>query len=268
MDEILRYHKYLNGKHLNESTLEKCAKKLMGKYRIKKIDAFYQIAEIEFYFYSLNHRDIITYPRRCPEKLWFFHQSGVDLTIQSCDEGLNPSFGGILIRSIIKYNMHGEYIETICGPQKCVNELFDVLNAVDNSKELTPLLEKHDFGCVKVVPTQRYISFNVPTKNLKEGRDEKEKYQNEIRRLVKIKYDNILTENQKHETNVNNTIGEWLIASKEQNTVDSFCDYLKAKYRYYLENVQWEKGYKAAQIDKDEKGYKYLLIKTSMKVDS
>lgn len=260
MDEIFNYHKYLNGEYLDENKLEECAKKLMGEYCIKKTNAFYQIAEIEFYFYGPNHRDIITYPRRCPEKLWFFHQSGVDLTIRSCDEGMNPSFGGILIRSIIKFNMDGDYIETICGPHKCVNELFDVLNAVDNSKELTPLLEKHIFGCAKVISTQRYISFNVPTKNLKEGNNEEEKYQNEIRRLVKIKFDNILSENQKRENNANNKTGEWLIASKEQNTVDSFCSYLQAKYRYYLENIRWEKGYKAANMDKGENSYKFLLV--------
>jgi hypothetical protein len=152
--------------------------------------------------------------------------------------------------------MDGDYIETICGPHKCVNELFDVLNAVDNSKELTPLLEKHIFGCAKVISTQRYISFNVPTK--KESRDEKE-YQNEIKELAKNKLKNILSENQKRERNANST-GEWLIASEKQNTFDLFCDYLQAKYRYYLKNVQWEKGYKAANMDKDKNNYKYLLV--------
>ena len=259
MEDILKYHKYINGKYLDESKLEECAKKLMGEYCIKKTDFFYQIAEIEFYFYSPNHRDIITYPRRCSKKLWFFHQSGVDLTIDSSEgfEGQNPCFGGILIRSVIKYDNAGEKQETICGPQKCVNELFDVLNAVDNSNELTPLLVKHDFGDVEVVSTQRYISFNVPT--IKESRDEKE-YQHEIRELAKRKRDNILSENQKRESNANSTNGEWLIASEEQNSFDLFCDYLQAKYRYYMKDIQWEKGYKAANMDKRENNYKYLLI--------
>lgn len=260
MEEILNYHKYFNDKYLDESILEKCAKKLMGKYCIKKTDFFYQIAEIEFYFYSPNHRDIITYPRRCSEKLWFFHQSGVDLTIESSYEGMDPYFGGILIRSIIKYDKTGKKLGTICGPQKCVNELFDVLNAVDNSNELTPLLGKHDFGNVEVASTQRYISFNIPAKNFKEGCDEKEKYQNEIKELVKIKLRNILSENQKRESNANSTNGEWLIASEEQNTFELFCDYLQAKYRYYMKDVQWEKGYKTAKMDKGKDNYKYLFV--------
>ncbi len=257
MEEILNYHEYLKGKYLDESKLEECAKKLMGKYCIKKPDFFYQIAEIEFYFYSPNHRDIITYPRRCFEKLWFFHQSGVDLTIESSYEGMDPCFGGILIRSVIKYNKAGEKLETICGPQKCVNELFDVLNALDNSNELTPLLVKHDFGDVEVAKTQRYISFNVPT--IKESRDEKE-FQHEIRELAKRKRDYILSENQKRESNADSANGGWLIASEEQNSFDSFCDYLQAKYRYYMKDVQWEKGYKAANMDKRENNYKYLLV--------
>ena len=257
MDEILQYHNYLNGKYLDESKLEECAKKLMGKYCIKKPDFFYQITEIEFYFYSPNHRDIITYPRNCSEKLWFFHQSGVDLTIKSSDEGMNPCFGGILIRSIIKYDKAGEKLETICGPQKCVNELFDVLNAVDNSNELTPLLVKHDFGDAEIASTQRFIKFDVSTKNLEKGSGEKE-YQKEIRKMAQEKLEKILSENKKRESNANN--GKWLIASEEQNTFDSFCDYLKAKYRYYLKNVQWEKGYKAANMDKGENSYKYLLV--------
>ena len=182
------------------------------------------------------------------------------MTINSSEKGWEPCFGGILIRSIIKYNKAGEKLETICGPQKCVNELFDILNAVANSNELTPLLVKHDFGNVQVASTQRYISFNAPTKSLKEGCNEKEKYQNEIKELAKNKLKSILSVNQKRERNANHTTGEWLIASEEQNTFDLFCKYLQAKYRYYLKDVQWEKGYKAANIDKDENSYKYLLV--------
>lgn len=262
MNIILQYHNDLNGKYLKESKLEECAKKLMGEYCIKKKEFFYQIAEVEFYFYSPNHRDIITYPRKCSEKLWFFHQSGVDLTIDSSKgfEGQNPCFGGILIRSIIKYDdKTGKELGTICGPQKCVNELFDVLNAVDNSNELSPLLKERNFSSVKVASTQRFIKFDVPTKNLEKGSGEKE-YQNEIKELAKNKLKNILSENQKRERNANHTIGEWLIASEEQNTFDLFCDYLKAKYRYYLKDIEWEKGYKAANMDKDENSYKYLLV--------
>jgi hypothetical protein len=170
---------------------------------------------------------------------------------------MNPCFGGILIRSIIKYDNTWKKQRAICGPQKCVDELFDVLNAVDNSKELTPLLIKHNFGNVEVASTQRFIKFDVPTKNLEKGSGEKE-YQKEIRKLAQEKLEKILSENKRRESNANN--GKWLIASEEQNTSDLFCDYMKAKYRYHLKDLQWEKGYKAANMDKDENSYKYLLV--------
>lgn len=259
MDEILKYHKYLNGQYLDERKLEECAKKLMGAYCIEKPDFFYQIAEIEFYFYSPNHRDIITYPRKCSEKLWFFHQSGVDLTIDCSNgfEGRNPCFGGILIRSLIKYDYAKKELGVICGPQKCVDELFDVLNAVDNSKELTPLLVKYHFNNIEVASTQRYISFNVSSKDLVEDKGEIG-YQNAIRDLAKNKLKSILSANKKRESKTNGMNKGWLIASEEKNTPELFCDYLQAKYRYYLKDMQWEKEYKAANIDKN--CYKYLLV--------
>ena len=190
MDNILRFYQHLEGNHLDKSILKECAKKLMGQYCIKKKDAYYQIAEIEFYYYGPNHPDIITYPRTCSEKQWFFHQSGVDLTIESEVKGDHPRFGGILIRSIIKYDENWNYIKTICGPQKCVYELFDVLDAFGQNNNLTPVLvETTKFNDVEVCSSQRYISFNVSKNELeaKGGRDDKEKYQNAIKDKVETK---------------------------------------------------------------------------------
>ena len=255
MKEILNFYKYIDKGSLclNECKLNSLAKKLMKEYCIKKQDVFYQIAEIEFYYYDRNHRDIITYPRNCSEGLWFFHQSGVDLTIKSSEEGENPCFGGILIRSIIKFDENGK-IKIICGPQKCVNELFDVLNAIDNKNNLTPVFEKYDFGDIEVVSTQRYISFDVTAKDLKDGYGEKEKYQKVIVEKAKTKYNYILSENKKRVKTRNNK--EWLIASDKENSFDAFKSYLKAKYRFYIKGIEWEKGYKAANID----SYKHILI--------
>ena len=98
MDDFLSFYKHLSGKFLNTQELQKCAKKLMGGHRIVKGNLYYQIAEIEFYFYSPQHPDIITYPRNCMEGLWFFHSSGVDITTKSNNE----EYGGVLIRSIIR----------------------------------------------------------------------------------------------------------------------------------------------------------------------
>ena len=249
MKEILNFYKYIDlSSYLDETKLNSLAKKLMNKYCIKKQNAFYQIAEIEFYYYAPNHPDIITYPRNCSEGLWFFHQSGVDLTIKSSEEGKEPCFGGILIRSIIKHDKNGK-IKRICGPQKCVYELFDVLDAI-NSNNLTPLLEEHDFGDIEVDSTQRCIPFNVTVKEA--GCNEKENYQKAIIEKAKTKYKYILSENNK----LAKDNQDWLIASEKENSFDLFQRYLKAKYRFYLKGFEWEKGYKAANIN----SYKYFLL--------
>ncbi len=257
MDDILQFYQHLDGNHLGKNNLEECAKMLMGHYCIKKKDAFYQIAEIEFYYYGPNHPDIITYPRTCSEKQWFFHQSGVDLTIKSNQNGEPIKFGGILIRSIRKYDCGWNYIKTICGPQKCVNELFDVLDAFNHNNNLTPLLiGTTKFGDLEVCSSQRYITFNV-SKNeleLEEDPNDKGKYQNVIKGKVETKYKNILKEYKK----LVSQDGYYL--EQDDNLFNSFCDYLKAEYRFYLRGIEWEQGYQVARIFNTEERYKHLLL--------
>ncbi len=258
MDNIFKFYEQVEDDNfLNAEKLKVCAKRLMGDYCIAKGDFYYQIGEIEFYYYSPSHKDIITYPRQCFQGLWFFHPSGVDLTMQSSVSGMNPSFGGILIRSIIKYNKEGILLKTICGPQKCVYELFDYLNAIDNSIERTPMIKRHSYSNLcNVVPTQRFISFDVEGKN----NCEKDDYQRIIHNKAKVKLGNIIASNKRYKNRfVDNKKEEWLITSSANNSFESFCDYLKANYRYYLKDIKWESGYKAANVDKDDKNYKFLL---------
>lgn len=104
------------------------AKLLMNNYVISKRGINYEIIEIEFYFFSKKHQDIITYPRGLKAGEWFFHQSGVDLTFESNTE----QFGGILIRGIkrmIPRDKGDSRPLLILGPQKCVDELWDAFNA-------------------------------------------------------------------------------------------------------------------------------------------
>lgn len=96
------------------------AKELMCNYIITTDRASYNIVEIEFYLYTPDHQDIITYPRIIDEGRWFFHQSGVDITFRST----KTVFGGILIRGLRKNN-----VEYIGGPLKCVNELWHDFDA-------------------------------------------------------------------------------------------------------------------------------------------
>ena len=117
------------------------AEELMCNYVIQKGIQQYRIVEIEFYFYSRDHQDVITYPRDTKEGRWFFHPSGVDLTftsngIEYLKDGKykisdNAYFGGILIRGL--YKLYDKDRKYIFGPQKCVDELWNNLNAFDEA---------------------------------------------------------------------------------------------------------------------------------------
>lgn len=96
---------------------EDIAKLLMNKCVISKLGINYEIVEVEFYLFTTEHQDVITYPRKLSAGQWFFHQSGVDLTFESNAE----HFGGILLRGLRNIKT----AELTLGPQKCVDILWD-----------------------------------------------------------------------------------------------------------------------------------------------
>lgn len=134
------------------------AESLMGNYIIKKGKKRYAIVEIEFYLYTPQHKDFITYPRNLKAGRWFFHQSGVDLTFNTLGEPTKDinkkgkeclnykdcSFGGILIRGLylIDKNFEEDFNKDnfIFGPLKCVNILWDDFNAFENSDNEYPVI--------------------------------------------------------------------------------------------------------------------------------
>lgn len=112
------------------------AKEILTNYVIKKGSKEYAIIEIEFYFFSKDHPDVITYPRRVDAGQLFFHQSGVDITFQSNED----HFGGILIRGIKDLSDGYLYL----GPQKCMDILWDNFNAFNPTMEEFPRLKYKD----------------------------------------------------------------------------------------------------------------------------
>lgn len=143
------------------------AEELMCNNIICKGDREYAIVEIEFYLYSPTHRDWITYPRNIDAGKWFFHQSGVDLTFGSQFEKRDKIitedsvFGGILIRGIYDLKI-GKYI---FGPQKCVNELWQELDAFDHSKDY-PIIKTISSSCriVNLMCCKRSINIDKENK--------------------------------------------------------------------------------------------------------
>ena len=130
-----------------ESFSHKFITDLMSNFVIWKRGIAYRITEAEFYYFAADHLDITTYPRMMNGGRWFFHQSGVDLTFDSylayTDRGLidaqTSSFGGILIRSMVKHTID-EPDELISGPMKCVYELWDNFDALSPQQNEYPHL--------------------------------------------------------------------------------------------------------------------------------
>lgn len=127
-----------------KSYFEDIAKILMNKCVIKKcvikkcgvnneiVEYEYEIVEIEFYLFTPQHQDVITYPRKLSAGQWFFHQSGVDLTFDSDDK----HFGGILIRGLSNITTG----ELTLGPQKCVELLWDKSDAFKVNENEYPII--------------------------------------------------------------------------------------------------------------------------------
>lgn len=138
---------------------EEIAEMLFQDFHIEKEGVRYDFLEVEFYFYSKEHPDFITYPRKTEAGEWFFHMSGVDISFESKEEGdgKEVAFGGILVRSILK---EGEKEQVIAGPYKCVDELFDKFDAFGGELKNFPILKSNEEeqkgievkSCVRWIP--------------------------------------------------------------------------------------------------------------------
>ena len=154
----------------------KVAKNLMSEFKIIKDEDEYQIIELEFYWCSSNHPDTSVYPRSLGAGNWFFHPSGVDISLNSCckedlkqykekwynliyskDEKQEDKlkeligesyYGGILIRTL--RNLKDETITS--GPLNCLDLLFDSLPADGSGHHKLPKIEKVEENLLKINP--------------------------------------------------------------------------------------------------------------------
>ena len=150
-----------------QKTFKEISKELFKNYHILRGTQEYYFINIEFYFFNKNHLDLITYPRQTKEGLWFFHQSGVDLTFRSdystyngnqlaIDTNKDFYFGGILVREIMKKNSD----EVFDGPFKCEWELFDKFNAFTPTIHEMPIIV-HNTNEIAIEPiaSSRHFSY-------------------------------------------------------------------------------------------------------------
>lgn len=180
MEELVKLLKSVNDSSVKDNALEvfkNVATELMSKYAIKKGNDYYQMVEIEFYWYSPNHPDLSVYPRKSNAGNWYLHPSGVDITLESCvnedismlllrkewenakkkqkdhknqknQENQNvvyseSSYGGILIRTLRKLTTENDPEDSksfIVGPWNCSDALFDYLPCDGNTINISNML--------------------------------------------------------------------------------------------------------------------------------
>lgn len=185
---------------------------------IKKGQDMYIPRDIEFYYYSSKHMDIITYPRNSIGGEWFFHDSGVDLSFESNIE-LRPdkkgtykpfltdssSFGGILIRAVDQVDNMFQIRKRILGPKNVMFELFDQFNALSTPLNFPILTEcEHKLGSARLI--EKRARHNL----LPVGKDAKTK----VSSIIKYNY-----------IGIDNNIST-------ETLIEKFNEYLDAPYHY------------------------------------
>jgi hypothetical protein len=158
-----------------DERFEEIAKLLFEACFIQKGDDRYEFLEIEFYYYTKGFEDIIAYPRDVEAGKWFFHNSGVDISLESKCENINcysnkrkpdnDYFGGVLIRSLLKNES-----EIITGPLKCNWALFDFFDAFQIETKNQPLIVKKNVNKnISILKTNRYIPMKDEKARLRFG---------------------------------------------------------------------------------------------------
>lgn len=193
-----------------QSKFRDIAEKLMYNYIIKKGKSRYAIVEIEFYYYSPYHPDIITYPRNLRRGRWFFHQSGVDLTFDSESTKLDKNgfvtnsgeaiFGGILIRGLYDIDRPADRPAYTFGPLKCVNILWQDLGAF-SELDGYPIIERVPEGiilrhiqeykrCINIKPDKEIAKVKEWAKRIGKKVDEMldTDLKNEFDKIINAKY--------------------------------------------------------------------------------
>lgn len=120
------------------------AEELFKNYCINCNGKEFYFAEIEFYYYNSNSKDLKgkwnenTYPRECQAGDIFYHLSGMDICFNSkLPKGFKEKEdcygGGILIRSIVEIGENDKEIVTV-GPLTCANKMLNACKGKDMPK--------------------------------------------------------------------------------------------------------------------------------------
>lgn len=141
-----------------EQDLKEIADILLNKIYIKKGENHYKIISAELYIYNSTHLDPAVYERNCKAGMWYFHNSGVDISFKSFSEKCNDKiaknsyFGGILLRGIKPVNFEYSSKKDISDmPLNVLDELFDAFSAFEiSTNEFPKIVDRKNYGDEKI----------------------------------------------------------------------------------------------------------------------
>ena len=116
-------------KAIAEKLFFECALEVNGAKR-------WVFTELEFYFFTNRHEDPFVHKDEAQTHFgkWYFHGSGLDLTIGSPTENDSEAvYGGILIRGIRQVFGNKEFIS---GPLNSLKEIFSAMDSVDKPNSI------------------------------------------------------------------------------------------------------------------------------------
>lgn len=204
-----------------EEEFDEIAKALFNEFAIKTDEKTYLFKDIEFYYYSKYHPDIITHPRNSKPMSWYINDfGGIDLNFASSIKRVSDSplakyilddeayFGGILIRELISEDKKIE----LNSPLK-VAELFRKFDACEYDKSYPQIVAR---SSQETIDYQRELRKNL-TKNNKVNPDQ----ETVARKVSNILY--VYDKENIHQADVN-------------NLEKSFLDFVNSLYRFRREN--------------------------------
>lgn len=110
--------------------LDKLAEFIFKKLILKNGNETFRFCEIEFYICSADHLDLFSHqkPQQIEFGLWYFHESGLDITF-----GDQVSFASFLIRGIRREDS-GRRERFISGPLNVLKTLCNSTQTIDQGK--------------------------------------------------------------------------------------------------------------------------------------
>jgi hypothetical protein len=138
-----------SSKETIQQSFDRISKKLFTDFKLQVNNSFYRLIDIEFYFFADGiYEDVHTHQNEVQlnSGKWYFHQSGIDLTI-----GNGTHYGGILFRGLAKFSKdqhsNNDIIERdIHGPLKVKMEICSNLYGAFDKCNIFRLNEVHGEG--------------------------------------------------------------------------------------------------------------------------